>query len=303
MIVNHLRAQLSPACARGLVFAAGGSADIILAKVIAAELARNGCTRVDLAQPLNCRKLTEKVSLAEPGKGYALEVEDGLDPEAVLRHHACVPVAQHTAAQRGKGLNISSSLEWTSGSRYVCAAFGDGLASLARRRSGDRCHYDFAIAVDGGGDVLTHGEDEFDRVVIAGFKSGCPSTCPLLLVSLGLGADGGSAPEDFERCTLQGWRSVAETEVDQALANSMHRELDRLGLWHPSPAKWSHDDPDWSYGFKVLQIVVLAVRNEFPFPMAGDPADLTRFPRRGALKLMNKRLLREARIFRSETTR
>ena len=303
MIIQRVLEQISPRGGRGIVFAAGGSADIILAKTIAAGLVGQGCSRVDLAQPLNCRVLSEKGLLADAGRLHALEPEDDLDPESVLRHHASIPSERHADHRRGKGLSISSSLEWDHGSRYVCAAHGRGPSSLARRRDGDAAYYDFAVGVDGGGDVLTHGDDEFDRVVLAGFRSGWSSARPLLLIAMGLGADGGSAPAEFGDVSLAGWRQVGNTEVESAFADSLHRELERLGLWNGSPATWTSDDPYWGYGFKVPQIITLAVRNEFPFDAPGDQPDLVLFPRRRELKLMNKRLLREARLFLSEVNR
>lgn len=300
MIIEYIVELISSRRGRGIVFAAGGSADIILAKTIAAGLISQGCSQVDLAQPLNCRALSEKSLLADVGRLHALAPVSDLDPEAVLRHHATISSDRHADHRRGKGLSISSSLEWDHGSRYVCAAHGQGLSSLAGRHDGEAPYYDFAVGLDGGGDVLTHGDDEFDRVVLAGFRSGWSSARPLLLIAMGLGADGGSAPEEFGNVSLAGWRSVANTEVDGALADSLHRELERLGLWHGSPARWTSDDPYWGYGFKVPQIIALAVRNEFPFDAPGHQPDLVLFPRRRELKLMNKRLLREARLFLSE---
>ena len=303
MITQQVLEQISPRRGRGIAFAAGGSADIILAKTIAAGLVSQGCSRVDLAQPLNCRVLSDKGLLADAGRLHALEPEDDLEPESILRHYASIPSERHAEDRRGKGLSISSSLEWDHGSRYVCAAHGRGLSSLAGRRDGDAPYYDFAVGVDGGGDVLTHGDDEFDRVVTAGFRAGWSPSRPLLLIAMGLGADGGSAPGEFSGVSLAGWRPVANTELDDAFADSLHRELERLGLWNGSPTNWTSDDPYWGYGFKVPQIIALAVRGEFPFDAPGDQSDLVLFPRRRELKLMDKRLLREARLFLSEVER
>ncbi len=300
MIFRQVLEQIGPRRGRGLVFAAGGSADIILAKTIAAGLVKKGCTQVDLAQPLNCRSLKEKHLLGNEAERYALKPEIGLDPEAVLRHHASVPPDHHADDRRGKGLSISSSLEWNRGSRYVCAAHGRGPSSLARRRHGGLPYYDFAIGIDGGGDVLTHGADEFDRVVVDGFRSGWASARPLILVAMGLGADGGSTPDEFNEVRLERWRPVGTAEVERSFADALHRELDRLGLWNESPATWSPDDPYWGYGLKVPQIIALAVRGEFPFKAPGGAPNLVMFPRRRELKMMNKRLLREARLFLHE---
>jgi len=159
------------------------------------------------------------------------------------------------------------------------------------------------IGVDGGGDVLTHGDDEFDRVVLDAFRSGWSSARPLILIAMGLGADGGSAPAEFDGVALEGWRPVGTTEVESTFADALHRELDRLGLWNESPASWTSDDPYWGYGFKVPQIIALAVRSAFPFEVSEGGQDLVLFPRRRELKLMNKRLLREARLFLKEVNR
>lgn len=269
MIIRLILRQIGHHSKRGLVFAAGGSADIILAKTIASGLVGEGCTHVDLAQPLNCRSLSQKDLLGDAGKRYALEPVADLDPEAVLRHHASIPSEHHADHRRGKGLSISSSLEWDHGSRYVCAAHGRGPTSLAERRDGAVPYYDFAVGVDGGGDVLTHGDDEFDRVVLNGFRSGWLLACPLMLVAMGLGANGGSAPAEFDDIALEGWRSVGTAEVESAFADALHRELDRLWLWNESPESWSSDDPYWGYGLKVPQIIALAVRSEFPFNPPG----------------------------------
>ncbi len=303
MIVTRVLEQIGLLRRRGIVFAAGGSADIILAKTIASGLVREGCTRVDLAQPLNCEALSDKGLLSEAGEHHVLTAEAGLDPELVLRHHASIPCERHPKKLRGKGLSISSSLEWDHGSRYVCAAHGGGPFSLAGRRDDEEPYYEFAIGVDGGGDVLTHGDDEFDRVVLTGFRSGWPSTRPLLLVAMGLGADGGSEPQEFQDVSLAGWRPLGTTSVDGGFAQSLQHELERLGLWHPAPSDWTSEDPFWGYGFKVPQIIALAVRNEFPFAAPGGGPDLVLFPRRRELKVMNQRLLREARMFAREDDR
>jgi len=303
MIAHSVVEQLGPSRSRGIVFAAGGSADIILAKAIAAGLVRAGCDSVDLAQPLNCSTLAEKGLLSEAGEHHALIAEADLEPELVLRHYAIVPCERHPDHRRGKGLSISSSLEWRHGSRYVCAAHGGGPRALAARRLEGDPYYDFAIGVDGGGDVLTHGDDEFDCVVVAGFRSGWQSHRPLLLIAMGLGADGGSPPASFQRVSLPGWKQVSSAEVDGGFVDELQADLERLGLWHPEPASWKSEDPYWGYGFKVPQIIALAVRGEFPFPAADGAHHLVQFPRRRELKVMDQRLLREARLFASDEGR
>jgi hypothetical protein len=300
MIIQRILEQIEPHYGRGIVFAAGGSADIILAKTIAAGLVERGCSRVDLAQPLNCRLLSDKGLLADAGKYYALEPEDDLEADSVLRHRASIPSDRHADQSRGKGLSISSSLEWQHGAQYVFAAQGQGPARLAGRLDGGAPYYDFAVGVDGGGDVLTHGDNEFDRLVVAAFRSGWPSGRPLLLIAMGLGADGGSAPIEFSDVSLVGWQPVATTSVEVAFGHALELELEKLGLWHGSPESWTREDPYWGYGLKVPQVIALAVRGQFPFGGALDHPEIVLFPRREELKVMDKRLLCEARLFLSE---
>ena len=111
MIVTRVLEQTGLLWRRGIVFAAGGSADIILAKTIASGLVREGSTRVDLAQPLNCEALSDKGLLSKAGEHHVLTAEDGLYPELVLRHrtnlsgwgygiqrHQTGPVRTHSGA-------------------------------------------------------------------------------------------------------------------------------------------------------------------------------------------------------------
>jgi len=285
---------------RGLVFSAGGSADLILAKVIATGLIDSGFSRVDLAQPLHCRALSELRLHSEEGVYHSLEPEIGLDPECVLRHKETLPLSRILERDRGKGLSISALLEWNHGSRYVCATHGGGPLTLARRLDGDAPYYEFGIGVDGGGDSLTHGDDEADRVVLEGYKSGWPSSSPLLFIAMGLGGDGGSKPEEFDHVSLSGWMSCGLQALDEDFALSVKEELSQLGLWNNRPSAWTSDDPIWGYGFKVGQIISMAIQNEFPFDTDSSRSDLVRFPRRRELKIMNKHLLREARFFLHE---
>jgi hypothetical protein len=303
MNIEHLIHRIGAKRGRGIVLAVGGAADMVIAKSVATGLVSRGCGQVDLAQPLNCSRLSDKDLLGAKGAGYALASERDLDHELVLRHHGCVAAADHPLDRRGKGLAISSSLEWSNGTRYVCAGAGDGPAALARRMKDTAPYYDFAIGVDGGGDVLTHGEHEFDRIVLANFKSGWQADRPLLLVTMGLGADGGSEPKAFDGPVLPGWVPFATCEADHAFVASLQEDLERLLLWHPAPATWSPTDPCWGYGLKVPQIIALAARGEFLFGTDDCDADLTRFPRRGELKTMHKKLLREVRLLASEENR
>jgi hypothetical protein len=289
-------------CKRGLAFSAGGSADLILAKTIATGLVRAGCCRVDLAQPLHFSTLSEMRLHSQKGEFHALEPEPGLEPECVLRHHATLPSCSIPECQCGTGLSISALLEWNYGSRYVCATHGDGPISLARRLDGTAPFYEFGVGVDGGGDALTHDDDEADRVVLAGYQSGWPSSTPLLFIAMGLGADGGSKPAEFDDVSLPGWKSCGSQTLDEEFAISLKQELLRLGLWHPNPSTWSKDDPIWGYGLKVPQIISMAIQNEFPFDAPSTHSDLVTFPRRRELKPMSKHLLQEARFFLREVS-
>tara|TARA_B100002052_G_scaffold228692_1_gene211250 strand:+ start:413 stop:1321 length:909 start_codon:yes stop_codon:yes gene_type:complete len=297
MIVNKIIEQVEFKRQRGIVFAAGGAGDIILAKNIGKNLIERGCSQVDLAQPLNCRTLSEKDLLGEAGEFYALKPEQGLDSESVLRHFANIPCENHSVKRKAKGLSISSSLEWGHGARYVCAAHGDGLSLLAARKEGCDSFYDFAIGVDGGGDVLTHDKEEFDCIVLDSFTSAWDTTLPLILVAMGLGADGGSTPSDFQDVSLDGWLQLMSASVDDDFVESLKIELESLDLWHPHPSEWNKNDPHWGYGLKVAQIIALAVKNKFPFDSMEKDSNLVVFPRRRELKLMDKRLLCEARMF------
>jgi hypothetical protein len=230
MNIEHLIHWISARRRRGIVFAAGGTADIVIAKSVAAGLGSRGCGQVDLAQPLNCRRLSDKDLLGAKGARYVLASERDLDQELVLRHYGCVAAADHPLDRRGKGLAISSSLEWSNGTRNVCVGTGDGPAALARRTKDTTPYYDFAIRVDGGGDVLTHGEDEFDRIFLADFKSGWQADRPLLPVRMGLGADGGSEPEAFDGPVLPEWVPFATCEADHAFVASLQENLEPLLL-------------------------------------------------------------------------
>jgi len=281
---------------RGVVFAAGGSADIILAKGIGTLLIELGAVSVDLVQPLNCQSLEEK-GLLSNGAIYVLEEETGLAPYLVLRHFEIVPIDNHPENRRGKGLNISSSLLWDQGTRYVCSGRGEGISRIASRKNGERPYYDFAVGVDGGGDVLTHDDDEFDRVVLRGFSKGWEESNPLYLVVMGLGADGGSSPSEFENVGLRGWKHLGNTSISSSFVDLLQIELEQLGLWHFHPSEWTPEDSYWGYGLKVPQIISLAVRETFPFGQVKNEPNLVLFPRRGELKTMNRRLLEEARTF------
>jgi len=298
MFVRELLLHLEFKRGRGIVFAAGGSADIILAKNIAVGLVSNGWTHVDIAQPLNCKKLSDQGLMGEAGEFYKVAPETDIDPESVLKHYSSVPIDRHPEAKRGKGLSISSSLRWDHGGRYLCAALGQGPGLLAKKSENGQPFYDFAIGVDGGGDVLTHGDDEFDRIVLNNFSSSWKGVGPLILVATGLGADGGSAPEEFDGVQLEGWQELPTSIVDKTFAQSLQEDLEKLGLWNHRPSDWSKDDSYWGYGLKVPQIIALAARNEFPFPSPDIEANLTMFPRRHELKLMDKRLLCEVRVFK-----
>lgn len=55
MMSRHAPEQIRPRSGWGFVFAVGGSVDIISAKTIATGIISEGCSQVELAQPLNCK--------------------------------------------------------------------------------------------------------------------------------------------------------------------------------------------------------------------------------------------------------
>jgi hypothetical protein len=280
----------------GIVFATGGAADIVLARCLASRAMALGAVKVDIVEPLGKASLADKGLIGAGLVEHALEALKETDPDLVLHHVGSRPNPDAPMRPRGKGLRISTALSWEHGERLLCAGTGDGPRVVADRPWMPDRPYDFALGVDGGGDVLTHDEREFDRVVLAAFSSAWQGDPDALgLVVMGLGADGGSAPEDFEGACPPGWRLLGTAEIDEDLANGMERGLTEANLWLDEPLSWSADDPSWDYGFKVPQIIAMAVRRQAPFPCSSP--GLVAYPRRKKLTVMSQELLRQARVF------
>lgn len=288
-------AELGVADAEGVVVAAGGASDIVLARCLAERAIGYGARRVDIAQPLGCRTFSSKGIMGEALNAHGLEEIPGVDPDSVLRHNRTVPNGDAPMKLRGKGIRVSAALDWESGERLVVAGIGDGMRVLAGRPWAPDRPYDFALAVDGGGDVLTHDHTEFDRVVVDALAATWSEPRRLGLVAMGLGADGGSSPTEFVDACPPGWRHHATATMDSQLADAMQAGLERANCWNPRPATWDVTDPEWDYGLKVPQIIAMASRGEFPFPC--DRGGLVCFPRRKKLSLMEPNLLRQARFF------
>ncbi len=285
-----------PVAGHGVVFAAGGASDIVLARCLAARCVALGASRVDIVQPLGTDSLERKgISGIRLGE-FALQPFPGVAADLVLRHHASLPNSEVSMRDRGKGIRISTALHWDHGDRLVCAGKGLGLQVVAARPWRPDHPYDFALGVDGGGDVLTHDETEFDRVVVGAFASawsGAPGA--LGLIAMGLGADGGSTPEEFVGACPPGWTEVGIAELDGEFADGMEQGLREARCWLDDPTTWSVHDPAWDYGLNVPQIVAMAIRGHHPFPCPGP--GLATFPRRKKLTVMSPELLRQARMF------
>lgn len=302
-LVDEALQRAGAGCARALVVAAGGSADILLAKGLAELLVEAGCRQVDLAQPLKCQVLAQYKRITGSLDDWGLDSVPGLEPNAVLRHARPRRATKSDAGERGKGLSISTSVSWGYGDRFIVAALGAGPHILAARCDADAPYYDLALAIDGGGDVLTHDEAEFDRIVVDGLQSGWHGNGPLMLAVMGLGADGGSSPEQFESAGLAGWSLIMQSQIDLDFADLLERELMAQGLWLVDPAGWTARDQDWGYGLKVPQIMAMARRGQFPFGDAPGSEGHVLFPRRRSLHRMDKELLVEARLYLCQETK
>ena len=250
---------------RGLVFAAGGGADIILARFVAERVLCAGCAAVDLAQPLNrCSigsKLVEDFQLTPRAEG---------EDSQVLCHAKVIANTHEPRTLRGKGICISAAIPWDHGLRLVFAAQGEGCSMLAHRAQVSGSHYDFAIAVDGGGDILTAGQEEFDRVVLQRFRAAWSPFRPLMLFVIGLGADGASRPVDFGSVSLDGMLLRGEATVDEESAKNIEGILRIANRWHQDPLSWNGQPEEWAHGLHVPQIVVLATRKELPMASSGS---------------------------------
>jgi len=304
MFIDGWLEAADPVGKQALVFSAGGGADIILARVIADRLRAAGAQTVDLAQPLN--RLEIEKPLAEQ-----FRMSDLTGSAQVLRLDEVVPNDSDEALMlRGRGIAIAAAIDWRAGDRLIFAPKGDGCSLLANRAWAEGEPYDLAIAVDGGGDILTGDSDNFDRVVLDRFRETWDSSRRLALVVIGLGADGGSSVEQFRGATMDGWSQTREAFIDLALCDEIEDVLASINRLHPNPLYWRDSDPHWAYSLHVPQIIALAGRSMLPASARGG--DYVLAPRKGEMKdlpneiysetgrpwiILNKRLLQIARWY------
>lgn len=279
----------------GLVVAASGASDGVLAHALAAEALRLGARRMDLVEPIGTDTLRVPELEATPREAWGLVPVAPFGEDQVLRLARRIANPDGPIQVRSKGLRVAAALEWTAGERLVAAGTGAGLRGLATRCDADGAPlYDFALVVDGGGDILIHGDTEYDRRVLAHFVAAWPRSRPLGLFVLGLGIDGGPSPEALVGAAVPGFRLLASAEMGPRWAEAFERALSEANCWHPAPDTWTLADPAWAHGLKVPQILAMAIRREFPFPSA-DEGRVT-FPRRKHLIPMSPALLREAQL-------
>lgn len=257
---------------RALVIAAGGGADIVLAAIVGSRIRHLFGTAVDIAQPLNRDKIDQHLCddfhLASVGEEHI---------DQLKRFAARCENAHQQSGVRGKGIAIAAAIEWTAGDRLVFAANGDGCASLATLHP-----YELVFAVDGGGDILTGEATEFDRRVLSRFHDAWGMSRHLALLVLGLGADGASSEADLADASMHGWRLQGETQIDEEACNTIDSVLRQANRLHPNPLHWTVDDPHWSHGLHVPQIISLAVRGQLPASRRGLPYVLVpRLPKKG----------------------
>ena len=280
---------------QGVVFAAGGASDVILARCIAGRAIALGASQVDIVEAMGRRTLSEIVAPEDRRQAFALEPLPHTDPEQVLRHFASITNPDGPIKIRGKGIRISAALTWNHGERLISAAVGEGMPTVVARPWAPGQPYAFAIGVDGGGDVLTHDEREFDRKVLAAFAGAWTDTESLALIVVGLGADGGSTPAEFVDAAPPGWLHHGTVDMDEALADAMQDGLEAANCWMHEPLTWRVDVLEWDYGLKVPQIIAMAIRRQFIFP--SNDSEFVCFPRRKKLTPMSAQLLRQARIY------
>jgi len=186
MFADRWLVALNPQGKNALVLATGGGADIVLAQFVAQRLVSLGAIRVDIAQALNKSDFTDEIvcqfHLTDPqgtGQGLVRRLPGGKPNDG-------------EPGTRGNGISMAAAMEWNEGDCLLVAAKKGslGAAALARREWEPTKPYDLAVAVDGGGDILTGGPEEFDRVVLDVFQTVWDKTRPLALLVVGLGADG-----------------------------------------------------------------------------------------------------------------
>ncbi len=269
MFMDDWLSQLEPEGKRALVFAAGGGADAVLVRLVAERLMGAGASIVDVAQAYNRFSFDPEVV-----ERFALVAPGDLGCAQVMRFGAVVANDHQTDGLRGKGMAIAAAIEWKHGERLIFAAKlgAGGCAALALRSWKPAEPYDFAVAVDGGGDVLTGGANEFDRVVLDSFKANWDSSKPLGLLVIGLGADVGSPEGAFAtNTTIDGWQFSGETAIDADASEGIEEILRSINRLHPDPQNWRDSDEHWTRGLHVPQIVALAVRSRLPVSSRGLP--------------------------------
>ncbi len=264
MFLDDWLRELNPPGKRALVLAAGGGADVVFVRLVAERLWCAGAVAVDLLQALNRpvvdAETSERFGLVGAGKG---------DNDVVKRFSVVVPNGHESL--RGKGMAIAAAIDWRHGERLVVAAKGGGCATVARRCWAADEPYDLAVAVDGGGDVLTGGPDNFDRVVLDRFHEAWETANPLGLLVIGLGADAASEEATMTSATISGWRLAHDAKVDIAACDEIEEILRTVNRLHPDPLNWRDSDRHWSHGLHVPQIVALAARSRFPAASRGRP--------------------------------
>lgn len=269
MFVDKWLHQIEPEGKRALVFAAGGGADIIFVRWVSQRLIDAGASSVDIAQAANRSSFDSEISAK-----FALVNIEGLISKVVMMFGDVVANDNPDDGTRGKGTPIAAATAWDHGDRLLFAAKrgAGGTAALAKRSWKPSEPYDIAIAVDGGGDVLTGGPDEFDRVVLDAFRENWNPDRPLRLLIVGLGADLGSTESEFTRTpNIEGWDFISETKVDLEASREIEKILAATNRLHPTPEVWRTSDEHWSRGLHVPQIVALAVQSRLPESSRGLP--------------------------------
>jgi hypothetical protein len=268
MFLDNWLRGFEPESLHGLVFSAGGGADIVFARLVAEKMIEAGASKVDVAQARNRYSFSPEVveryglvPLGKTGKNQVMKFSD------VVANH-------HPDGLRGKGMAMAAAVEWGHGERLVFAAKegSSGPEVLAERSWKLTEPYDFAIAIDGGGDILTGGKQEFDRVVLDAFKANWNPVKPLGLLVVGLGADMGSSEGSFSTSSpLDGWQLSGESVIGPDASDRLVHLLGMVNRLHPDPLNWGIQDDYWSYGLHVPQIVSLAAQSALPTSMLGPP--------------------------------
>jgi len=308
MFLEDLLKEFEFKSKHGLVFSAGGGADIVLARFVAEKIIEAGATKVDIAQARNRSEFSQ-----EAVERYALVSTIRNDLDHVMKFSTVV-ANNHRDGLRGKGMAMAAAIDWSHGERLVFAAKegAAGPKELAEKSWELSEPYDFAIAIDGGGDILTGGKQEFDRVVLDCFKANWNPAKPLGLLVVGLGADMGSSEEEFSASLpLDGWRLSGESVIGSDVSTTLEDLLCTVNRLHPNPTHWSINDEYWSRGLHVPQIVALAAQSILPISKMGSTHVLVPRPSKNERSteintvtkypwpVFNLELLRTVRLYQS----